>query len=208
MQALLGTLPFAQAYIDDIVIFSTSLTDHYNHVKQVITILNLNNLKLNIDKCHFGFEKLHLLGFIVSSTGHTIDPEKITNAQTWPIPTTIKQLQSLLGSANYLREHIPMYSNLTAPLDSLRNSTDIKSDWSSTHDTALSNLKLAIQHALCLSHFNPKIPLLIATDASLVGIGAVLYQEIINPNNTTTNKYLSFQAHSLSVSERNYSATK
>ena len=103
-----------------------------------------------------------------------------------------------------------MYSNLTAPLDALRNSIDIKSDWSSIHDTALLNLKLAIQHALCLSHFNPDFPLLIATDASLVSIGAVLYQEIINSDNsnTTTTKYLSFQARSLSISERNYSATK
>jgi len=192
MQALLGTLPFAQAYIDDIIIYSTLLSHHYKHVKQVITILNLNNLKLNIDKCHFGFEKLCLLGFIISSSGHTIDPEKITNAQSWPIPTTIKQLQSLLGSANYLHEYIPIYSNLTAPLDALRNSINIKSNWSSIHDTTLLNLKLAIQYALCLSHFNPNFPLLIATDASLVGIGAVLYQEIINSDNSTTTKYLSF----------------
>jgi len=75
---LLGTLPFAQAHIDDIIIYSTSLINHYKYIKQ-----------------------LCLLNFIIPSTGHTVDPEKITNSQTWPIPTIIKQLQSLLGLANY-----------------------------------------------------------------------------------------------------------
>src|SRR5882672_2140496 len=173
MQALFGNLPFAQAYIDDIIIYSTSLNDHFEHIKQVITILNHNNLKLNIEKCHFGFEKLRLLGFVVSSKGRMVDPEKITNAQSWPVPITIKELQSLLDSTNYLHEYIPNFSTLTAPLDALRNSTSIKDNWSLIHDQTLINLKQAIQNTLYLLYYNSEIPLFIVIDILLIGIGAV-----------------------------------
>jgi hypothetical protein len=82
-------------------------------------MLNQAKLILNVPKCHLFKTSLVLLGFTVNEYGHAVDPEHSKKAINWPIPTTGKQIQAFLGFINYFREHIPMISRITAPLDEL-----------------------------------------------------------------------------------------
>ena len=198
--------PFVKTFIDDAIVFSPDWETHIKHVKIAIIKLNEARLILNIQKCYFFQTSLLLLGFRINAYGHSIDPNHIKKASNWPIPTTGKQIQAFLGFVNYFREHILLISNLMAPLDSLRFTKKIiPSEWTKDHKESFETLKEILLTAPLLAYPDFSKPFFIATDASNVGIGAVIYQY---DNEHNSKKYISFQARALTKSERNYSATK
>jgi hypothetical protein len=205
MQILINDLPFVRAYIDDLIIFSDSYESHSAHIIQVLQRLTDNNLVLNIEKCHFARLQLMLLGFTITPYGRSIDKSRLVNINDWPSPTTGRQLQHYLGFINYFRNHVPLISTLTATLDALRCKNDIRSLWTPAHQETFDKLKTIIPICPPLAFPNFNVAFIVATDASNVGIGAVLYQ--IHPE-TKAHNWISFQARSLSTTERNYSATK
>ena len=198
--------PFVRTFIDDAIVFSPDWESHVQHVKMAIQCLNRAKLILNVDKCHFFKTSLILLGFRIDAYGHSIDKERIRKVTDWPVPTKGKQVQAFLGFVNYFREHLPLVSKLTAPLDSMRNEKIIdKYMWTPECQDAFDRLKEVLFHGQTLAYPDFGTPFCVATDASNTGIGAVLYQEYPNSNE---RRYISFQARSLTKSERNYSATK
>ena len=203
---VLADMPFARAYIDDVIVFSENRADHVDHVRQVVQRLTANNLVLNVAKCHFVRLQISLLGFIVSPYGRSIHLERVANVSEWPTPTTGKQLQHYLGFANYFREHVPLMSQLTSVIDGLRQKQDLRPHWTEEHDDAFTRLKeiLPLSPSLAFPDFSAAF--YVATDASAAGIGAVLYQQL--PPDTEKPRWISFQARALTKSERNYSATK
>jgi putative transposase len=203
MAKLLQDLPFATAFVDDIVIFSKTLHDHISHVKVVIERLTAVNLVLNPDKCHFAHESVTLLGFCISAAGVALDSKKVTNVQDWPQPRTGKDIQRFLGLVNFFRLHIPNMSQLAHALNPLREAASLKKLWTPACQASFDSLKYALRHAPILSFPALDHPFYVATDASNLGIGAVLYQII-----DKKTKYIGFHARSLSRSERNYSTTK
>ena len=194
---------FVLCFVDDIVVFSRTMEEHAAHVARAIQALTDVNLILNADKCHFAQKAVYLLGFCVSAEGRTLDPRKLTNMHTWPIPQTGKDIQRFLGVVNYFREHIPKISTLTAPLDQLRHAGDLTDLWTDAHTDAFIAIRRILVNTPILRYPNMKYPFSVATDASNVGIGAVLYQVIDNET-----RHISFMARALSKSERNYSTTK
>ena len=112
---------------------------------------------------------------MVGLHGKSVDTKKLANIDEWVEPTTGKQIQSYLGSFNFFREFIPLYTKVAAPLDALRNRTDpfvlnpIERD-------AFNTLKKLLTHAPILHFPQFDKPFYIVTDASDVGVGAVLYQ--------------------------------
>jgi len=205
IQIILADMPFARAYIDDVIVFSQNLDKHAEHVGQVVQALTANNLVLNLDKCHFARLQITLLGFRVTPYGRSVDRERVANVKEWPTPTTGKQLQHYLGFANYFREHLPLMSTLTTSLDGLRQVQDLRQRWTEEHDAAFTRLKEMLLETLPLAHPDFERPFCVATDASAAGIGAVLYQQ---QSDSERPRWISFQARALTKSERNYSATK
>lgn len=194
---------FVLCFVDDIIVFSRNMEEHKEHVARAIKALTDVNLILNADKCHFAQKAVYLLGFCVSAEGRTLDPRKLTNIHTWPIPQTGKDIQRFLGVVNYFREHVPNISTLTAPLDHLRHVGNLGDLWADVHTEAFIAIRRILVNTPILRYPNMKYPFSVATDASNVGIGAVLYQVIGNET-----RHISFMARALSKSERNYSTTK
>ena len=87
---------------DDILVFSKSLKDHVTHLRTVLQTLRKERLYANMDKCLFGVDKLVFLGFVVSSKGVHVDESKINAIKTWPQPTNLQQVRSLLGLASFV----------------------------------------------------------------------------------------------------------
>jgi hypothetical protein len=122
----------------------------------------------------------------------------------WPAPETGKQVMHYLGLFNYFREYIPMFSKIAAPLDALRHTAKVKEVWTAECQKAFDTFKSLLASAPILSHPDFRPPFYVATDASNVGVGAVLYQK--GPDSRP--KWISFMARTLQPAERKYSATK
>ena len=107
--------------MDDIIVFSNTLNDHVLHVRNVIGKLNQHGLRLNTEKCHFGYTRVLLLGHMLSGDTRAMDPAKAASALDCVKPTTSTQIEAFLGFVNYLRDYIPLCAELCAPLDVLRH---------------------------------------------------------------------------------------
>jgi len=204
---ILGDLKFVRNFIDDILIASRSRVEHAIHVRMVIKRLTEAKLIINREKCSFFSTQVALLGFIVDVNGKRIDPNKLANIEEWLPPTTGKGVMSYMGTFNFFRDNVPLIATIGAPLDALRNVQGpfVLNKEQLRSFEALKNL-LILAPIMYFADFS--LPFYVATDASNVGIGAVLYQLPDGESNPKNIRYISFVARSLQPSERRYSATQ
>jgi len=195
-------------YVDDIIVMSDTLEDHIKHVNSVLAKLTAVNLRLNFDKCHFGFSCIQALGHMITGDGRYPDPKKLEKLQRWVRPTTGKQIMTFLGFVNYLRDYIPNMSQFAAPLDKLRNLKIISDkDWTKKCEESFQALKFTLANPPVLQPYRKDLPLRVACDASQLGVGAILYQ--IDPEAEHPQKrYIAFASRALNSGQRNYSATR
>ena len=92
---------FLTAYMDDLLIYSTNTLEHEVQVKKVLERLHKASLQASLEKCEFGVEWMKYLGFIVSTEGIVVDPEKTSVICDWNWPTMVKGVQSFLGFCNF-----------------------------------------------------------------------------------------------------------
>lgn len=107
---------FTVIYLDDILIFSDSTEENIRQVQEVLRILDHWNLKINIKKCQFLVSELKFLGFIVSNTGVSSNPEKTLPIKNWPKPTNVNELQNFLGICTFYHKFIANLAMVAAPL--------------------------------------------------------------------------------------------
>ena len=88
-------------YLDDILIYSDSMSNHILHVQEALQCLRDNRLYTSTEKCEFHSTSMEYLGFILSPDGLTTDPAKIQVIQDWPKPHKVWDIQSFLGFANF-----------------------------------------------------------------------------------------------------------
>jgi hypothetical protein len=110
---------FVLVFFDDILIYSKSEAEHADHLKVVLQILKENQLTAKRRKCDFAVSHVEYLGHLISSTGVATNPAKIKDMQSWPLPTTIKQLRGFLGLTGYYRRFIKDYGIICKPLHEL-----------------------------------------------------------------------------------------
>ncbi|KAL0177380.1 hypothetical protein M9458_026274, partial [Cirrhinus mrigala] len=191
---------FIYVYLDDILIFSSSLQEHVQHVRRVLQRLLENGLFVKAEKCDFHAQSVPFLGYIVSAEGMRMDPEKIKAVVDWPSPDSRKPLQRFLGFANFYRRFIRNYSQLAAPLTAL-TSPRMAFRWSDAAEAAFANLKRRFVSAPILVTPDPSRQFVVEVDASEVGVGAVLSQR--SPSDDKMHP-CAFFSHRLSSAESNY----
>lgn len=201
MTLLQDHLEYVIVYIDDILIFSKSIEQHVEHVRQVICTLTRSHLRISETKSKFGYTTISLLGYLCSGDTLSIAPEKLSVFQQIEPPKTGKDMERFLGVVNYLREYIPMYAKLCAPFESLRKAKVIS--WSPEMLHHMKVLRGVLSKPPVLSQPVEGVEYRIGTDASQGGVGAVLFQEVDGKR-----RFISFQAKALNSGQRNYSATK
>ena len=165
------SLPFTAVYIDDITIFSPNRIEHIWHVKTVIDRLTRYNILIRADKSLFGQRKVRLLGFVVSGAGVEMDQDKVTVIKNWPKPRTHRQLLRFLGAANYYRQFVPHFSNLSHPLGAVRQQKG-PVEWTGDMEKAFTTLKASIADSTLLTYPDDSKKYVVATDESEVGLGA------------------------------------
>jgi len=97
---------FCSVYLDDILIFSEDLETHRRHVRKMLNILKENNVFCKPEKCKFEVEDVEYLGFVISRAGISMNKGKLIAVSDWPIPRNLRDVQSLLGFANFYRRFI------------------------------------------------------------------------------------------------------
>ncbi|KAI2647019.1 Transposon Tf2-9 polyprotein [Labeo rohita] len=191
---------FVFVYLDDILIFSPSVSDHVQHVRRVLQRLLENRLFVKAEKCVFHVKSLTFLCHVVSADGISMDLAKVRAVIDWPIPDSCTALQRFLGFANFYRRFIRNFSQVAAPLTAL-TSTQTRFVWSESAQEAFDKLKKLFSSAPILITPDTTRQFIVEVDASNVGVGAVLSQR--SPLDNRIHP-CAFFSHRLSPAERNY----
>ena len=176
MDAVLRGLSFVSAYLDDVVIYSDSWSDHLQHLRSVFIRLRSAGLTAKPKKCFLAMKETLFLGHINGGGCVRPDPEKLEAVLTWPVPTTKHAVCSFLWLCGYNRRFMP---NFATPLTSATaKAAPNQVDWSEDCEEAFCVLKQVLTSPPLL--FSPDFTrsFVVHTDASDVGIGAVLAQTV------------------------------
>ena len=166
---------FCTAYLDDILIYSDNVLEHEEHVTKVLERLRKAGLQADIKKCEFGVTRTKYLGFIISTNGIEVDPEKIEVIRNWKEPRTVKGIQSFLGFCNFYRRFIRNYGIIARPLVRLTRK-DTAFVFDSDCYEAFQELKERLLSAPILRHYDPRLESILETDASDGVVAGILSQ--------------------------------
>ncbi len=168
---------FVFNYLDDLLVYSESFSEHLAHIEEVMVRLQKAGLTVNPEKVSFAQGEISFLGHLVSCRGVRIDPARIQGIQDFPPPKDAKGIARFVGMINFYRRFIPNIAELAAPLNSLRKK-GVKFEWGESQRKAFELLKEAIMQppVLAMPDFQRKFVL--QTDASSMAIAAVLSQEV------------------------------
>ena len=191
---------FVFVYLDDILIFSKSKSDHVSHVRAVLQRLLENQLFVKAEKCEFHQDTVAFLGYVISPGAIRMDQNKVKAVLEWPVPVNRRELQRFLGFANFYRRFIRNYGVLAAPLTAL-TSTSVKFLWSPAADGAFRSLQQHFTSAPILTQPDPTRQFIVEVDASDIGVGGVLSQR--SPEDNKVHP-CAFYSHRLTPAERNY----
>jgi hypothetical protein len=165
---------FVAVYLDDVIIFTKGpFEQHLDELQQVFNKLRKANLMIKIQKCYFCSPNLKFLGHVVGRDGIRPDPEKIEKVENFPVPKSVTQLRSALGLFTYYRKFVKDFSKIARPLFELLKK-DTYYIWTEKQQTAFDRLKLALISAPILTYPDFEKPFIIYTDASKIGLRAVL----------------------------------
>ena len=197
MDIILQEIPHNIYSIDDILITGV---DDQEHLANLEEVLQYHGIALKKNKCKFMCDHVEYIGHIVDSENLHVTPGKIKAIVDAPKPQNVTELRTYLGLVNYYGKFIPNLASTLLLLNSLLQKY-CKWVWSEECTKAVqeANKKLTSSHIL--THYNPSLPIRLATDTSQYGIGAVLSH--VTPHGV--EKPIAFASRTLSKSERNYS---
>ena len=181
MRIILSKLPNIDSFVDDMWIFTETWEDHMTSLREVLDRLRCAKLTAKPSKCMIWYGSIECLGH--NFVDQTVQPQeyKVLAVRDAPRPTKKRQMKSFLGLAGFYRHFIPNFSSIASPLTDLTKTDRPNSirDWPDQHEKAFRTLKnrLTSSPILRLPVFQNGTPFVLRTDASDVGIGAVLLQE-------------------------------
>src|SRR5258708_23725341 len=117
----------AVCYMDDILIYSSSLMDHQRITQEILQTLCSYKLFLQPEKCKFECQEVDYLRLVISKDHVVMDPIKVQGVTDWPQPTKVKDVQSFIGFVNFYRRFIQNFSAIARPLHAL---TQTSKNWS------------------------------------------------------------------------------
>ena len=168
-------LPFAFRYLDDILVFSTNIKEHLEHIRILFQRLREADLKLSKRKCCFLKAHVQYMGHYISGSGLKPVPENLEDLERIPPPTDVTVVRKFLGFMGYYRKFIPWYSDIARILTNLTHKDKVF-DWSGACKGAFKMLKEALLKGPILKYPDPSKPYVLYTDVSKYTYAGVLTQ--------------------------------
>ncbi|EYB94088.1 hypothetical protein Y032_0175g486 [Ancylostoma ceylanicum] len=199
IDSMIAGLNGVAAYLDDIIVTGRTMEEHRQNLEALFERIHSYGFRVRIEKCTFMMSEIRYLGDIIDKDGRRPDPEKIRAITEMPPPKDVVQLRSFLGMVNYYGVFIKDMRQLRAPLDALlKKNTPFK--WSPDCQHAFEKAKEVLASPLLLTHFDPKLELIVAADASDYGIGAVIMHRFADG----TEKAICHASRNLTDAEKKY----
>ena len=173
MDTILQGIPRTCCYLDDILVTGSTREEHLQNLETVLQRLDQRGVRVKKSKCEFLKDSVECLGHKIDASGLHATTKKVDAVINAPQPKNVKQLRSFLGLLQYYGRFIPNLSSLLHPLNSLLQK-EVPWKWSSECEAAFQQAKTRLTSIGVLAHYNPKLPLRLAGDASAYAIGAVI----------------------------------
>src|SRR5258705_6318513 len=185
--------------MDTILVYSHTLSDHWQIVHQVLSTLQEWRLFLKPEKCKFEQKEVKYLGLVILKDHMAMDLTKVCGVTEWPTPTKVKEVQSFLGFVNFYQKFICNFSDIACPLYALTCKTQWWV-WGSPEQEAFDALKKAVTSAPILTFPSQSSRFCLECDASNFATGAVLSQAQADG----MHQPIAFMSKGFSDTERNY----
>ncbi|EZG42820.1 putative retransposons RT-DIRS1: reverse transcriptase family protein, partial [Gregarina niphandrodes] len=189
-------------YMDDIIIGTHSISAHTTTLLEVLNRLRKHHFTLARDKLALFQEEVPFLGCVIGHGTIRADPERLRSLASGPLPQTREELRRFLGAAQFVSPHLPGFSIDATPLFALASPKG-KFVWSTSAIQAYKHIQQSLLHAVAVTMPRPGCGYVLMTDASLVGLGAVLLQQ-----QQEQIKLIACLSHVFSDTERKWSATE
>ena len=174
-EILIGTAGTVLVFIDDLVVAAETEEEFLRTLEEVLQRLSNAGVVLKASKCTFGAEAVEYLGYVVDARGIRLTDKRIHAVSEYPVPKNSQAVRRFLGVTNAFRESINGYAQLVEPLQRLTKK-GITFEWKSEHEVAFTSLRSQIANHATLHHLTYEHPIVLRTDASIEGVGAVLFQ--------------------------------
>ena len=199
-----GLLPLrCLVYLDDVLVIGRSFEQYLENLEAVLEAICKAGLKLKPSKCHFAQSSADFLGFTISDSGLSPDSKKVEAISRYPTPKDLTELRRFLGMASYYRRFISGFSDIASPLNRLTQK-DMPFVWDENCENAFQTIKEQLMSSPVLAFPEPNGDYILYTDASDVGVGAVLVQE----DEGGEERVISYASKAFSGSEKNWTTTE
>ena len=163
---------------DNILVLAHTLEECWERTKLVIRRCYERNVKLKMSKTFIGVTKVLFFGYEISEGAYRLTDERRAAVSAIPMPRNQKQIQSLIGAAQYFRNHVPNFSDLTAVLTEMtkKEFNWARDSWTKDYEAEMVKLKDAILNSQTVHFPNYELDWVLRTDASDVAVGGTLLQ--------------------------------
>lgn len=165
-----------QVFLDDVCLATSTWSEHIELLEKVLQIIIKANLRLKGSKCSFGTKAVKFLGHQISELGLKPDPCKVEAIKNLPVPQDVSAVRRILGAFGYYRKFIPKYAEISEPLVKLTRKR-VPFNWGTEEDSAFNAIKEELASCITLTNLNAVDPVILKTDASIIGIAGLLIQE-------------------------------
>lgn len=191
------------AYIDDVVVYSSTWEQHVEHLRETLERLRDAGLKVKARKCQMAMSECLFLGHMVGRGQVRPDEAKIDDVRNFKTPKSKKDVRSFLGLAGYYRRFVEDFASVATPLSDLtKDCCQDKVSWEPQHQRAFDRLKEVLTSEPVLQGPDYEKTFHLQTDASNHGIGAVLSQM----SEDGADRPVAYYSRKLLKSEKNYAA--
>ena len=191
MDTILQGIPGVICYLDNILVTGANESEHLHNLGNVFQRLEEHGFRLKKEKCNFLAVSVEYLGHQITQEVIQALPSKVDAIINAPQPKNLQEVRSFLGLLNYYGKFIKNLSSILHPLNHFLRANQ-KWEWTEEQTWAFEKAKTQLTSSDVLMHYDPKLPINMAADASAYGTGAV------------TEKTISSASRTLTTSEKNY----
>lgn len=200
MKTMLSHIEGVEVLLDDIRITAENDEEHLKRLEQVLKCLSHHNLKVNMDKCSFMQPQIEYCGYVINKFGIKKAPNKVQAVLDMKRPTDKTEIRAMLGLVNYYGRFFKNLSDILLPFNKLLQK-NVPFLWSKQCEKSFQTIKTQIASDNVLCHFDPRLPLVVASDASSHAVGAVLSH--IFPDGV--ERPIQFASQTLNKTQQKYS---